>query len=369
MNGIGLKTSVLFSFLLCSSIVFSQLDKQFKKQEDLNSSIDFVYKGVALKKKGIHIWGASPIIDNKGRTHLYVSQWPVSKENKKDFSGWYKKSQIAHYVSESPEGPFKFVRIAVKDKNGSFNAPHNPTIKFFDGKYVLCFIVNENDNPQTQRIIMYTSNDLSDNWKPAKSAEPDGTILRQPTNNLIWSSKSFRGVTNPTLLKVNGRYLLYYKGVLCDEENRTDFSKWHFGYGVSYSKNLEGPYVNYESMVTPENLQIEDAYAFQMDNKLLLIGRDIRGFFGSKGGGLTLTSTDGFHFKKSNAFGSYKDLSHYVGHEQTNKYISYRGPKEGHLERPQILFDSQKKPIYLFVATGLGESIKFGSTSYVFKLF
>ncbi|MGC6431389.1 MAG: glycoside hydrolase family protein [Jejuia sp.] len=369
MIGIGPKCNVTFFLVFLSSAVYSQHHKHINERQSVKNDIpnEFVYKGIALEVEGMHIWGASPILDTNGRTHLYVSQWPISKENPQDFSGWYKESQIAHYVSDSPEGPFELVGIAVPDMNGVFNSPHNPTVKYYDGKYVLCFIVNEFNNPQKQRIVMYVSNDLSDNWEPASRADPDGTILRQSNNNSIWSSKSFRGVTNPTLLKFKDTYLLYYKGVLCDENKRTDFSKWFFGYGVAYSKKLEGPYIFHDKMVTPNTIQIEDAYAYQFQDKIILIGRDIRGHYGSSGGGLTMSSTDGFTFYKSDSYHSYNNLSSYIGFNKMKEYVLYRGDSKGNLERPQFLFKNNT-PIYLYMATGLGKSTKFGSTSHVFRL-
>ncbi|WP_146401307.1 hypothetical protein [Planctomycetes bacterium CA13] len=59
----------------------------------------------------------------------------------------------------------------------TFNSPHNPSTKEIDGKFVLCFIVNENNDLKTQRIVMFVADDLNDDWKPCDGAETDGTVL------------------------------------------------------------------------------------------------------------------------------------------------------------------------------------------------
>jgi len=113
---------------------------------------DFEHINVAVQKKGTHVWGTSPVIGKDGRVHLYVAEWPIPENKQEKFNGYFKSSEIAHYVGDTPEGPFEFVRIAVPDQDGTLNAPHNPTIHFIDGRYVLCFIVNENDDRTKQRI-------------------------------------------------------------------------------------------------------------------------------------------------------------------------------------------------------------------------
>ena len=45
-----------------------------------------------------------------GTVHLFVARWPC--ELKVD-PGWRSHSEIAHYVGETPEGPFKFSDVAI----------------------------------------------------------------------------------------------------------------------------------------------------------------------------------------------------------------------------------------------------------------
>ncbi|MFC1763505.1 hypothetical protein ACFL6U_15685 [Planctomycetota bacterium] len=139
-------------------------------QKDLHFAYEHI--GVAVQQKGTHVWGTSPVIGRDGKVHLLVALWPMPENRRKErFSGYFKTSEIAQYVGDSPEGPFEFVRMVVRDQDGTFNAPHNPTIQFIDDQYVLCFIVNSNEDRGTQRIIMYCADDLNGEWRPAEGAE------------------------------------------------------------------------------------------------------------------------------------------------------------------------------------------------------
>ncbi len=342
---------------------------------DNSLEIEYEYIGKAVQKKDTHVWGTSPVIGKDGRTHLFVAEWPMPDNDEERFSGWYKHSRIAHYVGDSPEGPFNFLRIVVPDKDGEFNAPHNPTVQYIDGKYVLCFIVNENDDKRYQRIIMLIADDPAGEWRPAAGQNTDGTILRRPENLNYWNHNSVRGVTNPSLIKFRGKYMLYFKSVLpatddplLNKEN--DMHNWRtsdYGYGVALSDNLEGPYEIHPHRVTSEGMQLEDVFAFTHEDKVYFLSRDFRGSLGSIGGGLQWASDDGLYFSKENSIRAYEDLEYYIGRSKLNEVSLYRGPREGHLERAQLLI-KDGKPEYLYVATGINDEVGYGSCSHVFRI-
>lgn len=321
---------------------------------------EFEYIGKAVETEGMHVWGSSPVIGPEGKVHLYVAQWPI--DTQPNFNGWYKDCEIAHYVGDQPEGPFKFVRLAVPDQDGTFNSPHNPTIQHIDGKYVLCFIVNENDKLKTQRIVMLVADDLNDDWRPAAGAEKDGTVLRKSSDPSGWNYSAKLGVSNPSLIKYQGKYMLYIKSVL---------KPGGYSYGVAISDNLEGPYTDHSKKVTSGG--IEDAYAFTMGDTVYLLSRNfghIKG--GSHGGGLLWNSADGFWFPKENVELSFKPLAHYVGTEDLKNGTKYRPPAKvkdysGRLERPQILM-MDGKPAYVYMATGISTRDGYGSCSHVFRM-
>lgn len=323
---------------------------------------EYEYVGPAVQTKGMHVWGSSPVIGPDGKVHLYVARWSTATE--KNFNGWYKDCEIAHYVGDKPEGPFEFVRVAVADQDEKFNSPHNPSIKKIDGKYVLCFIVNENNDLKTQRIIMYVADDLNDDWKPAAGAESDGTMLRKSLDPKGWNHTARLGVSNPSLIKHNGKYMLYCKSVVFPTP---DAKKRKYVYGVAVADKLEGPYKYHSKPVTPGHMTLEDAYAFSMDGSVYMLSRDFGASKGSSGGGLLWKSKDGLTFNGKDTTRAYEDLAHYVGKESLKKGTAYRGKIDGHLERAQVLtIDDQ--PAYLYLATGVNTTPGHGSRSHVFRM-
>ncbi|MDP4624028.1 MAG: glycoside hydrolase family protein [Akkermansiaceae bacterium] len=324
------------------------------------TDFDFEYIGPAVQTEGMHVWGSSPVIGADEKVHLYVARWPIATQ--KDFNGWYKDCEIAHYVGDTPEGPFEFVRVAVHDQDGTFNSPHNPTIQKIDGKYVLCFIVNENDKLKTQRIIMMVADDLNDEWRPAAGAEEDGTILRKSSEPSDWNFEAKLGVSNPSLIKYKGKYMLYIKSVI---------PNGGYSYGVAVSDKLEGPYKNHPKKVTDGG--IEDAYAFTMGETVYLLSRNFGHLLGgSHGGGLLWRSKNGLWFPKKDVKLSFKPLAEYTGAEDLKNGTKYRPPAKvndysGRLERPQILMmDGQ--PAYVYMATGISTREGYGSCSHVFRM-
>ena len=361
--------TLLLILSLCSCGPFDadkdQEQESSNKQEN-GFELEYQYLGKAVEKAGTHVWGSSPIRGKDGKIHLYVAEWPMPTNPDEGFSGWYHHCRIGHYVGDSPEGPYEFVRIAVKDQDGAFNSPHNPTIQFIDDKYILHFIVNENNDKGTQRIIMYVADDLKDNWRPAKGALTDGTILQRPAGDTtFWNHDADRGVSNPSFVKFKNKYMLYFKSVKPDPSG--EHHKRKYGYGVAISDSLEGPYKMYEDRVTPENLQLEDAYAFTVNDKMYMLSRDFRGTLGTNGGGLSWSSDDGLHFSEQSTKRAFEELEYYMSKEALASSKVYRGERSGHLERPQLLLENGK-PAYLFVATGINDRDGYGSCSHIFKI-
>ena len=102
-------TIFFFSFFPFIQYVHSQIDTVGKKRTFADH---WQYFGIAVSEPGYTIWGTSPIIDNKGKIHLFVARWPG--ELKVD-PGWRSHSEIAHYVGDSTKGPFRFSDISIKE--------------------------------------------------------------------------------------------------------------------------------------------------------------------------------------------------------------------------------------------------------------
>ncbi|MBD0831625.1 glycoside hydrolase family protein [Aestuariibaculum sediminum] len=330
---------------------FSQVKKSFADQ------LEFV--GTAVDEPGYTIWGTSPIIGEDGKIHLFVARWPC--ELNVD-PGWRTHSEIAHYIGDTPEGPFVFSDIVLKgdiDNIAPCNpaihkvyAPHNPAIHKVKGGYVLFYIVNDGieDHPSNQYICMVTSKSLSGPWKKAGK---DGKILKTPKNEHYWNYKASNGVNNPAFLQhPKGGYFLYFKS----EKARM---------GLAVAENLEGPYVQMPFPVTVNDRNIEDGYAFMYNGKFALLTTDNHGMIES-GGGILWTSDDGINFDSYEK--GFHRINHYTNIDADKVTIHYgpSNPKYSKFERPQILLKNGE-PWYLYV--GSGHNVYGGdcTVSYVLK--
>ncbi len=315
------------------------------------------FKGIAVQDSGYTIWGTSPIYGDDGKVHLFVARWPG--ELKVD-PGWRTHSEIAHYVGDSPEGPFVFSDVAIKGdiekgkegqapcnpaihkvKNRTVYAPHNPAIHRVDSMYALLYIVNDGieEHPSNQYICLSVSESLYGPWKKVGD---DGVILKPSENNDYWTHKASNGVNNPAFLQhPDGGYFLYFKS----EKARM---------GLAVAENLEGPYVQMPFPVTANDRNIEDGYAFMYKGKFALLTTDNHGMI-EAGGGILWISEDGIQFndyqKGMHRIADYKGGKDYT--DATNPQVHYGSKSMPYSkpERPQILF-VDGKPAYLYVASG-----------------
>jgi hypothetical protein len=310
------------------------------------------YVGLAVEEKGYHVWGSSPIIGPEGKTHLFVARWPVSKT----FRAWCTHSEIAHYVADKPEGPFKFSEVVLQGTNQDTwdkKAPHNPAIHKVGDQYVLLYIANDGKMvgyPKDSRIGMTVSKSLYGPWKKVGK---DGLVLSHPTDPQVWNYQDWSKVrrkftTNPVFLQhPDGRFFIYYKGQ----------GKKGITYGVAISDKLEGPYIHEEKSLTSNRSHIEDGYAFYAEGKFCLITTNNKA-----GEGFLWQSEDGIHFQEPTM--GFDTMDKYIANEIIEAGTNYRGKK---FERPQVLMQDGR-PTYLYAPSGVNINKGDGSASYVLKI-
>jgi len=310
------------------------------------------YVGIAVEEPGYTIWGSSPIIDDDGKVHLFVARWPGElKVN----PGWRSHSEIAHYVGESPEGPFTFSEVALKGdgKNNwdSFGI-HNPAIHRVGDTYYLLYIANDNPkqppHPANQQIGLAKSNSLYGPWERVHG---DGLILSPPTNPKYWNYQASNGVNNPALLQhPDGGFFLYFK---------SEGGKM----GLAVAENIEGPYTQLPYPVTYNNKSVEDGYAFMYKNKFCLLTTDNHGMI-EKGGGILWSSDDGIRFTEAEQ-GFYPVVKYLDSSKLINRVKHYGGDIVK-FERPQVLLINDK-PAYMYAPSGFHFFGKDATASYVMK--
>ncbi len=310
--------------------------------------------GQILTEPGWHLWGASPIQDDKGRVHLFVARWPVSVGWQ---LGWRQHSEIAHYVADKPEGPFRFVETVLKGDGAGWDAVgmHNPCIRRARGRYVLFHIANswEGGRPKhgpNQRIGLRVAESLAGPWRKVAN---DGLALA-PGN---WCAGSGCGVNNPAFIEApDGRLLLYFKS----KPGPTG----HVRMGVAVAEELEGPWVIQDEPITSNDRAIEDGTAFLWNEKICLLTTDNHGII-ERGGGLLWTSTDGRHFDGKPLHGFHPLRVHLQGKVPPQAKFHYG--RETKFERPQILMQ-KGKPAWLYAPSGTALNGEDGTGVFLLRM-
>ena len=269
-----------------------------------------VYAGLAATDPDQHIFGASPIIDDDGKVHLFASRFGP------DFMDWKNGSHIVHYVADKPDGPFKFVDVVTKgDKskpgNWNYKCICNPCIQKVDGKYVL-FFIGRTESSKQQMTGMMTAESPNGPWsKPVQILMPSD----DPDN---WTYQT-GNLANPAFVKFKDKYYLYYKST-------------NARYGVAVADKLEGPYIHHPKPITNTTKTIEDGTAFVWKGKVFLVTTDNHGTI-QRGCGLLWESDDGVKF--GNPVLAYYNAGY---HLQNAKTLQGTLPiNKGRLPRPQIL--------------------------------
>jgi hypothetical protein len=295
------------------------------------------YTGKMVQEPGWHIWGCSPIVGEDGKVHLFVERWPTKPRGFD--AAWRHDSEIAHYVGDTAEGPFKFRDVALKGTGTNTwdrFAPANPCIQKVDGKYVLVYIGNPvgmtkgmGAHPGTQRIGMAIADSLDGPWRKVGK---DGKMLDPSPDPKHWTHGA--QVVNPAFLKFNGKYLLYFKGKGANM-------------GVAVADKLEGPYLHQPNKLSADQQRVEDGTAFLMDGTVCFVTTDNAGKHG-RGSGLLWKSDDGIRFSDAPERGYYPP-SHYLPKVERTLMRSYYGA--GTFQRPQVLMQNGR-PTHLYVASG-----------------
>lgn len=294
------------------------------------------YVGIAARHPERHVWGCSPVKCDNGKYHLYgacfVNPFRI---------GWRTDSYIAHFESDTPQGPFEFDKVVYageRKQPGEWNhfGICNPCIAKVDGKYALFFIANSNKSghsPKNQTIGMMTADSPYGPWSVPKQ------VLTPSPDPKHWTHDAGTGVCNPAFVRIpNGPYYLYFKAAGKETGMR---------YGVAIADKLEGPYVPTDAPVTDNKELIEDATAFIWNGKVCLITTDNHGNV-FRGGGAFWESDDGLKFGPPKI--AYFRLGTHVTKEQYPRSRGVKGKPSkggGKIVRPQILMED-RRPAWLY---------------------
>lgn len=312
--------------------------------------------GRILETEGYFVWCNSPILAPDGKVHVFYSRWT----SKMGMGGWINSSEIAHAVSDKPEGPYQYIETILAPRGEGFwdgTTCHNPHIQLVDGKYCLFYMGNSNGKTNTKRIGLAIADSLNGPWirpdKPLLEAGPEGA----------WDDHC---TTNPAFVKhPNGQYWLYYKSWNNNDyyNSKDPLIRGNRKYGLAIANKLEGPYERYSDKPVidfsqkGDNKQFEDAFVWYEKRRFKLICRDMGVY--AHNVGLIMESKDGLNWSEPEI--AYKPVKDYLHEPPAPAHLK----KYGRLERPQILF-VKGKPAYVFTTSQGGKYMT--ASPVVFKI-
>ena len=190
-------------------------------------------------------WCPSVIHAPDGKYHLFHSRWP----KRAGFSAWLPMSEIVHRVAVRPEGPFRFVSVAIPARGpgrGEWFTAHNPKIERFNGCYYLYFVQTRGGLTDAGREELGRVGGKHPRWMEirnhqrtfvasSKSLEGPWVITQEP---VVEPAATIERVTvNPAVARrPDGSYLMIIKG---DKPGEKRFIR---NQAVATARRPEGPW-------------------------------------------------------------------------------------------------------------------------------
>ncbi len=310
----------------------------------------------AFELEGYYVWDCA-VIEADGKYHMFSSRW------KKEYGfgwNWLFNSEIIHSVSDTPEGPFRFLRVVLPRRGREYfdgMNTHNTCIKEWNGRFYLYYMgtTYNADN------VSFNGNSVDFgqevwNRKRIGVAVADGiygefkrqdTPLLEPRDCSHWDCTA---TTNPAVaILPSGKTYMIYKS------RSAVGAPLQLGVAVAdkpdgkFERLTEGPILQLD-----RDKHMEDPYLWYDDkrNKFCMIAKDdvkggSFGITGEWGSGFYAESDDCIHFEIA------KDPKVY------SRNVTFSdGSKKTlcNLERPWVLFDKEGNAEYLYNASGNGSA-------------
>lgn len=244
-----MKTKTRLIFTLIGLIVFANrisAQSGFDFKELLPEEFN---KSNIIEEEDYNVWGTNILKGKDGKYHAIYSRWLKSRGH----HGWVTHSEIAHAVSDSLTGPYKFRNLVLPPRGNTYwdgECTHNPHVIEHDGKYYLYHMGNkgsgywastpddrmpsiQNDkewwvNRNNQRVGLAVADDLNGVWKRF-----DKPLIDVTGNRMMTST--------PTISKrTDGKLLLAYKYV----EPHPKFKNGKVVHVTSLSNSPMGPFID-----------------------------------------------------------------------------------------------------------------------------
>lgn len=291
-----------------------------------------------------YIWCGAPVQADDGSWHLYYSRWPRSLGH----AAWVTHSEVAHAVASSALGPWKHSDVTLPARGAAHwdgLCTHNPTVLRADGKYYLYYMGNTGDGKAMASLNWTHRN--NQRIGVAVAERPEGPWLRSdvpliaPTEGFLDSLMA----ANPSVTRrPDGRYLMVYKGV--DRKKPLPFGGPVL-HVAAVAERPTGPFRKHPKPVFVKEgvlFAAEDPYIWRGRDRYWAIVKDMKGHFTGAGKSLALfESRDGLDWTLSR--------HPLVSTTQVRWQPDGRVEQRHSLERPQLAFDREGRPVALLCAT------------------
>lgn len=337
--------------------VVMDMDNEDNVAENYTLTLLPVKKYSVLKSDSNYVWGGSPIKGDDGLYHLFYSRW----KKQYGFLAWVTHSEVAHAVSTSPEGPYKFSDLALPARGSEFwdgLNTHNPTIHKFEGKYYLYYTGNTGDGKNIKNGLNFSHRN-NQRIGVAVSDSPYGPWKRfdKPLIDASEDTTAYDAlmVANPSITQTpDGRYLMIYKAVAKKKKGIFGGPVVHL---YAFSDSPTGPFVKYNIpifTVEGTDFPAEDPYIWCEKGVYYAIVKDMHGAFTHKGRSLALFySLDGIDWKPcKNTLVSVPQI----------KWEDGSVSNLAHMERPQLLIVDGKPIMAFFAVDAMNDYAKDGES-------
>lgn len=313
-----------------------------------------------LDDEGVIEWGGSVIKGEDGKYHMFYAKWAagckdripedVEKHRFCDFGGWLKYSEIAHAVSDNPNGPFKYTNTILKGthKKGDWDefTAHNPHIKKFGNKYYLYYIgTSQKEGFQSnfksyiagQRIGVIVVDKLEDliSGNFTRSTKPLVVPNGEETHNRT---------VNPSVTQgADGQFYMMFKSYTEPSGKGGHMTHW-----IAKAATPDGDFKVAGNVFNTHEYAAEDPF-FWFDKKrnryyaIVKNWAQAGGPLGEQMGCLSLITSE-------TGVDGWKPATHSL--VSNREFTNEKGElvKLNNLERPQLLLDDEGQPICLYTA-------------------
>lgn len=255
------------------------------------------YKGEAVEDPGHWNWHLCTVQGDDGKFHGFGERAMESQIAVNPKTGnrcgmmasvHVNLCEIGHYVADRPEGPYRFVDVALpRGKQGEIGQSKiYPCVQRDGNRWVMMYT----GLPGSIRMkgCLAVSDSLNGPWRDL------GAVLAPSEDPKHFSYKSMRGIHIPQFISFRGKWYAYFKAGNGHGPEETDFL------GVAVADRPEGPWVLQDRPAILKNgkhpgTYLEDHYEFVWKEKVYLLITEY-GKVSGVGGLLLFESDDGLTF-------------------------------------------------------------------------